>query len=114
MSGLVSVGACSAPEGIFEGPVAFQNARRQGGPIPQNAGFGTTGRAQSEMTQQVQLEVAKSQARQLPKPAHGQPTRQQDIEELWSSILDILNEIEANRRRTAPSGVQVRTGGGRR
>jgi aromatic-L-amino-acid decarboxylase len=41
-------------------------------------------------------------------------TRQQDIEELWSSILEILNEIEANRRRTGPSGVHVRTGGGRR
>ena len=41
-------------------------------------------------------------------------TRQQEIEELWSSILDVLNEIEANRRRTGPSGVQVRTGGGRR
>jgi transcriptional regulator with PAS, ATPase and Fis domain len=34
-------------------------------------------------------------------------TRQQDIEELWSSILDSLNEIEANRSRTGPSGVQV-------
>jgi hypothetical protein len=36
-------------------------------------GIRTTRRAQSEMTQQVQVEVAKSQARQLPKPAPGQP-----------------------------------------
>src|SRR6266852_2093666 len=28
MSGLVAVGVCSAPEGIFEGRVAFLNARR--------------------------------------------------------------------------------------
>ena len=36
-------------------------------------GIRTTRRAQSEMTQQAQVEVAKSQARQLPKPAPGQP-----------------------------------------
>ena len=36
-------------------------------------GIRTTRRAQSEMTQQTQVEVAKSQARQFPKPAPGQP-----------------------------------------
>jgi aromatic-L-amino-acid decarboxylase len=36
-------------------------------------------------------------------------TRQQDIEELWSSILDILDEIEANCRRTGPSGAGHRS-----